>query len=319
MTRLQEPHLLVLTSGLYEKYNEHPQELRFIIGHELGHLKCDHIRCHTVGSALVHAIVRTDSGVSVKDGLVANLLVGQLLRWFRESEISADRAGLICIGGDEKVAQKALLRLLHGTNEEDIDPEKAVREQIDFENERFVKIMRYLRAFGTTHPFIPERCLALRQWKTSSGYLKLEQRLAAGTGRSSPPKAGKLVVESVEIQGLPDTDSGFGQSVKCDPLIHVVCGDQEKTSDYQTNNPDPSFTDLEWEFGYVENCPLFVEVLDYDSVTANDFVGSCLLNLSAPSGEVTADLRLDVKERCTIAQLPRVKVKYRVVQAEKKG
>jgi hypothetical protein len=48
VTRLQEPHLLVLTSSLYNLYEDNPEELRFIIGHELGHLKCNHIRCHTM-------------------------------------------------------------------------------------------------------------------------------------------------------------------------------------------------------------------------------------------------------------------------------
>src|SRR5437879_1153456 len=58
VTRLGEPHLLVLTSGLYEAYKGQPSELRFVIGHELGHLKCDHLRCHVLGGLLVDALVK---------------------------------------------------------------------------------------------------------------------------------------------------------------------------------------------------------------------------------------------------------------------
>lgn len=46
--------------------------------------------------------------------LLANVVSLPLNTWSRYSEISADRAGFLCCGGDLKVAQKALLRLSGG-------------------------------------------------------------------------------------------------------------------------------------------------------------------------------------------------------------
>jgi Zn-dependent protease with chaperone function len=241
VTRLKEPHLLVLTSGLYDLFKDRPDELRFIIGHELGHLRCNHIRCHLVGSALVDFIVGDEPTGGIAEDFLAHLLVGQLLAWYRESEFSADRAGLVCVGGDLDVAKRALLRLLHGTKE-DVLPEVAVREQIAFEKEPFVKIVRRLRALRSRHPFVPDRVHALDQWTTTDSYQLLMQR------REKAPPNRFLVIDEIQITGLPDTDIGFGTA--SDPLIRLVVGDKAFESGRFSNNNNPHLTDLAWKTSF---------------------------------------------------------------------
>ncbi len=305
VTRLKEPHLLVLTSGLYDLYKDRPEELRFVIGHELGHLKCNHIRCHMVGRALMEFIVGDRSTQGIKEDLVAHVMVGQLLSWYRHSEMSADRAGLLCVGGDNDVAKRALLRLQHGTKE-DVVPDIAQREVIAFEKEPFVKIVRKLRSFRTTHPFIPDRCLALDQWTTTRGYQELARRTL-----SEPPNQW-LVLDGIEVKNLPNADTGFGSA--CDPIIKAVVANKEFTSGSFSNNNSPSLTDLQWKAPYVPNTRVILEVLDYDATSPNDFIGACVFPVreSRKTGDMKLSLRRDIKERTTEVNLPEVIVKYHV-------
>ena len=96
VTHLREPHVLVLTSGLLDLYDETPDELRFLIGHALGHIKADHLRTQTLGRAVVEAIVPVPTDCSDRSGR----------RWSSAacSTGSATRntpptAGLLCVGG----------------------------------------------------------------------------------------------------------------------------------------------------------------------------------------------------------------------------
>jgi Zn-dependent protease with chaperone function len=162
---LREPHVLVFTSGLLDLYDESPDELRFIIGHELGHIKAKHLKTHFLGSTFVSALVSDRSkNATFKEDFVAALSIGTLLHWYRESEYSADRAGLLCVGGDIKVAKQALLRLIHQTkpsnklfdpSHPDFDSQLVLKNQLRLRDEPFVKVISYLRQGRQTHPFIP--------------------------------------------------------------------------------------------------------------------------------------------------------------------
>ncbi len=310
VTRLKEPHLLVLTSSLYELYKDRPNELRFVIGHELGHLKCNHIRCHTVGHALMRFIVGDQQTSGIKEDFIAHVMVGQLLSWYRHSEMSADRAGLLCVNGDLETAQKALLRLQHGTKE-DVDPEIAAREQIAFEKLPFVKIVRKIRSYRTTHPYIPDRCLALKQWTTTKHYTSVADR------KLTSPSNQEIVITEIQVTGLPNTDFGFG--TESDPIIKAAVGSKEYNSGEFSNNNNPKLADLGWSAPYVPNTRIIIEVLDYDGASGNDFIGSCVLPVrSAKSGTGKAQLRRDIKEPSSEVNLPNVMVKYRIVTPKKK-
>jgi Zn-dependent protease with chaperone function len=313
VTRLNKPHLLVITSSLYDLYKDRPDEMRFIIGHELGHLKCDHIRCHLVGKLLIEGILGERGTKGIKEDFIAPLLVGQLLTWSQESEISADRSGLVCVGGDLKVAEQALLRLVHGTKEI-LDTDQVTREHIAFESEPFVKIARLLRASGTTHPFVHERRLALRQWTLSAEYTRFMDR------RTNSSNDGWLVLDEIEIHKLPDADPdapglglvGLKNSIKADPIVRAIIDERKYESPKRDNDSDPHLKGLGWRFPFVEGERLIIEVLDYDAGSPNDFIGSCILPISGSTKQVGGDLRLDIIERMNTTMLPSVTVRYRI-------
>jgi Zn-dependent protease with chaperone function len=310
VTRLREPHLLVLTSSLYKLYKNRPKELKFIIGHELGHLKCNHLRCHLVGEALMGFAVGQRQPSGIKETLVAHLMVGQLFSWYRESEKSADRAGLICIDGDLQTAQCALLRLLHGTDE-DIDPKTAAQEQIAFEKERFVRIIRKLRSLRTTHPFVMDRCLALEQWTTTRSYQELVQRV------HGEAVVKRLVIDRIWIKNLPDSDVGFGKA--SDPIITAFFGGHEFSAGSFSNENNPSLEDLQWKAPFSPNMRIIIEVHDHDSTSPNDFIGACYIpvHFASEHEKRTVSLRRNIKERSTEVILPEVTVEYHVESGEK--
>jgi len=88
---------VMLSSALLEAFDD--EELRFVIGHELGH----HLFAH-------HRLpVRLLAG----EGGVPGPTAMTLFAWSRFAEVSADRAGFVCAGGLEPVA-RALFKLASG-------------------------------------------------------------------------------------------------------------------------------------------------------------------------------------------------------------
>lgn len=69
-------------------------ELSFIIGHELGHVAQKNLICHTVKGALDTISKWSDA----LGPIIADLIEVPLNRWYRCSEYTADRAGLLCCG-----------------------------------------------------------------------------------------------------------------------------------------------------------------------------------------------------------------------------
>lgn len=84
-----ENPIIVLNSGLLDLCDE--DELMFIIGHECGHIKSNHMLYHMMAQMVNFAIDAIPGG-----SVVAAPVKYALLYWDRMSEFTADRAGLLC-------------------------------------------------------------------------------------------------------------------------------------------------------------------------------------------------------------------------------
>ena len=154
----QQPYIILggmLVKSMKEEY------LHFVIGHECGHIAMGHV--------LYESIVRTIAN-EAKNAKVIGLLVDStagfaLKAWSRRSEISADRAGLLCCGSLD-VAQQALMQLEMGF----IDQENAnLEDYVACSNQfREGNVLRRLGEYAQTHPLLPKRIEALELFMESS-------------------------------------------------------------------------------------------------------------------------------------------------------
>jgi len=67
-------------------------ELKFLIGHELGHVLQKNMICHTVSGLLLNLKQKSE----ILGTMIADLIEMPLKEWCRCSEYTADRAGLMC-------------------------------------------------------------------------------------------------------------------------------------------------------------------------------------------------------------------------------
>ena len=103
-------NFIVLTSGLVETLDY--DELLFIIGRQLGQIKSDHL----LYLSIIDTVKKGVKKIPVFGEAVLELVTFVLLPWQRSSQLTADRAGLICCQSIQ-TATKALTKLALGSRE----------------------------------------------------------------------------------------------------------------------------------------------------------------------------------------------------------
>lgn len=141
---------LLIHSALLEDFT--PNELSFVLGHELGHVLLGHSQVSMLD--LLKLIE------DLKPGLISPETKDLMYRWSRAAELSADRVGLLCCGKLEPAA-KALFRTLSGLSGISIDRIlNSFHTQYDFLEAHMEKLSDGQSWIGT-HPMIPIRFKAL--------------------------------------------------------------------------------------------------------------------------------------------------------------
>ncbi|MDJ0733338.1 MAG: M48 family metallopeptidase [Nostocaceae cyanobacterium] len=152
--------IIVLSSEIVECFT--PEELKFVIGHECGHIHNLHGVYNTVIEIMTNQLAKEILQKVPTKGILEPFVQGGLTiffkRWSRCAEITCDRAGLICCG-DIKAAESAFVKLIIGGGERarEINIE-AFLEQ--FRNAQSTPL-QMIELFNT-HPLIPKRIDALR-------------------------------------------------------------------------------------------------------------------------------------------------------------
>jgi Zn-dependent protease with chaperone function len=180
-----EESFIVVHSQLVDHFTT--EELKFVIGHETGHIQNKHVIYNTVLLLMTQAI-----GIFVK-WIVMPAEVA-LRAWFRRAEITCDRAGLL-VCKDLDVASRTFLKMACGSqklyNELDVD------EYLLQHEEGRSGIGRITEAFAT-HPYLPKRVLALRAFAESELYRKVAE---AGEGGLSMEEVDKKTSDIIQILG----------------------------------------------------------------------------------------------------------------------
>ena len=221
-----EPNLYVSQNPLANAYSlgsEHPyivfntalldlldeEEIRVILAHELGHLKCDHsiliqMSFWVMGAANFLGGITLGLGKAITTGLVY-----AFYEWRRKAELSADRAALLvtddlnlvlrtlmkCAGGSQKY--------LHECNLEEFIRQGEAYRQLDQDNlNQIYKFLIYNGGNGSflTHPFSVERVHYLQEWFNSESYRQIRRGNYAKTGVKSSINVDANDSESERLQ-----------------------------------------------------------------------------------------------------------------------
>lgn len=177
----QEQPSIVLNSGLLDLMNE--AELRSVIAHELGHIKCG----HTILTQMAIWVISTASLIGEMTLGLGNIIGSGLIyafyEWKRKSELSADRAALLVVD-DVKPVMQAMMKLAGGSlkyeNECSLDEflrQSEKYEELDRDGlnqvYKFLLYNNLAQGVFLSHPFLVERIGHLRQWSVSEDYRQI--------------------------------------------------------------------------------------------------------------------------------------------------
>lgn len=176
----EEP-VMVLHSAIVDEMDE--DELMMVIGHEMGHVKSNHVLYHTVLIALRQAASSFLAGPTT---LLLKGLDLALLAWFRKSEYTADRAGLL-VCGDLDAARRAMIKLSLGSRKlfDSLNLEEYMRQLEELDEEKIGKWSELL----LDHPFGVRRVRNLEEFYDSDIYRSLKSRAESFLEGKMPPEA----------------------------------------------------------------------------------------------------------------------------------
>jgi Zn-dependent protease with chaperone function len=166
---------IVLTSGLVDLLDE--QERFYVIGHELGHIKCGHVLYTVIAENLATIIAMIGRATLGIGALVGTGLALPLLDWYRKAELSADRAAMLCVQ-DRQTAVRTFMKMAGGTRElfEEMDEAefmRQIRAYADADDSTLNKAYKIMLTAFRTHPFPIMRASHLDAWIREGAYTRL--------------------------------------------------------------------------------------------------------------------------------------------------
>jgi Zn-dependent protease with chaperone function len=157
---------IVLTSGLIDMLDD--EERLFVIGHELGHIKADHV-LYTMLARNIASILAIIGQATLGIGaLLGQGLVLALNDWFRKAELTSDRAGLLCVQ-DMQPCLRTLMKLAGGSNRlvaemDQQELKRQIRAYEDTDRSTLNKAYKVLLTAWRTHPYPILRAKELDAW-----------------------------------------------------------------------------------------------------------------------------------------------------------
>jgi Zn-dependent protease with chaperone function len=205
---------IVLNSGLVELMD--PEELRAVIGHELGHVKSG----HAVYSTMLYNLIMLAQRIAwLPIGYIGiKAIVWALEEWFRKAELSCDRAGLLA-GQDIDASRRVLMKLAGGSQlaEMNADAFHEQAREYDAVPDLRDSLLKILQLQGQTHPFAVVRYAELDHWISSGAY----ERILGGDYLRAEDDRNASVSEEIKSAAKAYQES-WNRSE--DPLITMVRG-----------------------------------------------------------------------------------------------
>jgi Zn-dependent protease with chaperone function len=217
MTLGSDRPFIVITTGLVDLLD--PEELRTVVGHELGHVLSGHAVYRTMLYNLILLAQRIAWMPIGYLGLRAIILA--LEEWYRKSELSCDRAGLLA-GQDVDAARRVLMKLAGGTHMSELSPDAFLEQAHEYDAVPDVRdgLLKIMQLQGNTHPFAVVRFAELDRWARSGEY----ERILAGDYSRREDDSTTTIGDEVRAAAKSYQESWNRTE---DPLIGMVRGAAE--------------------------------------------------------------------------------------------
>lgn len=183
-TGIDTPVLVLTASSI--SLLEH-DELMFIIGHELGHIKSEHLLYHSIGQYLpliAEIVGNALLGIgNIVTSLASTSFNYALYNWIRKSELTADRAGLLaCQNIDAALSVISKLAGYPTLYYSSIKPEYILKQAKEFKKHHDDTTNKILQTFlgyekFMDHPWLIMRADELNNWVQNGSYKRVIDRL----------------------------------------------------------------------------------------------------------------------------------------------
>lgn len=166
---ITEPFICV-TSELVKQC---PSEMiSSVIAHECGHIACKHYLYHSLARNFANGIAASPlTKIPGINRYLSKTLITALLFWDRCSELSADRAAVLCDGSSDKTVE--MLLKTHGFDE-NINREEFVKQALDLKefvnDSKSNKMMEQVLVQWNSHPLLATRAYEVYDWEHSNQY-----------------------------------------------------------------------------------------------------------------------------------------------------
>jgi Zn-dependent protease with chaperone function len=174
---------IVINSGALKLLDD--DEMRALLGHELGHIMSGHALYRTI---LILILNVSFTSLPFLAGIALLPIRIALLEWYRKSELSSDRAGLLA-SQDALASLRVFLKMAGGGDMSQMDLNAFLLQAKEYEESggALDRIFQILNTLERTHPFNTLRAAELQRWIESGQY----DRIVRGEYTRRGPDAGQ--------------------------------------------------------------------------------------------------------------------------------
>ena len=222
-----------INSALIDDYGE--QELLMVLGHEMGHVKANHVKYQMVANFIVRFLPILSQILPFNFSILVQPLLLALFEWSRRAELTCDRAGLLCVQNPE-TAMDALSKFSGRINkypaEFDLDVLNSQSTEVAESKNRVVRLLLFLNSMQLTHPYSAYRTKMLKDWVDGGTYQKIiggdYEKDVLGehqAGDREPcPGCGKRILVSLEFCPHCGTNQARGGATAGSSRVCAGCG-----------------------------------------------------------------------------------------------
>jgi Zn-dependent protease with chaperone function len=172
----QEHPYIVINTGLLDLLTD--AEIKTVLAHELGHIKCGHTILIQMAMWVVNAASVIGEMTFGLGNIISNGLIVAFYEWRRKAELSADRAALLVIENPRTV-MTTMMKIAGGSKRfsDECSLEEFIQQSANYRSldedglNQVYKALMYAGANGMlSHPFPVERIHYLQEWTTSIEY-----------------------------------------------------------------------------------------------------------------------------------------------------